>query len=1052
MKGILFAHVLRMSLIGCYSIGIVLPARLLLSRCGRKYAYWLWLAVFLNLCLPWSVESPVSLIPRQVTDFADIRLPEAVTVPQMTEPSENLPQPGTADGAGLPGYGPYSPLKDADPQGADRQMLPAKMPFSRADMLAFGQRVWLIGLLLLAAYNILAAVRLNWRLKWDRVWLDKERGIARAEGFDSPFLWGFLHPVIYLPDGMEEKEYGYVLAHEECHRRRKDHLVKTAVFAVTAVHWFNPLVWLAYSLCCRDMEISCDEEVLSRSGKNICRDYAHSLLKYAAKQNGYVMTPLTFGEPSVKSRIKNVLKFHRRPVLLSAAAFVCVLAVAAGLLLRPQMGAGADAQEPQAAAEDESGSGAGTVSLADTENPRVKNNGGTLIEVDGTPYYLSGYRLYSEGDYLYAVHEYDDGSSSVYRHLIEGEGYRKLFDGTIEDCSPDGRTLYCKVIEDGADYLGWYDTQTEELKSYGVTGSYLGKDDACLYAAEQGTDRQNIIRIGIADGTVDRETLQLYTTYPEIPSFAVNGDDLVYSAGEYEGSAGYFYGSFYSYNMKTGELTEKHLTDDPYFTAADGSLYYEKYSNQGDEDSQLCRIGYDLENEETVGEDLRFLAFRAADGMILAQKRVEDGPDQLVLMQPDGSGERVIFDMENSGWTDGDIRFADVNVLDGYISVKAQHWQYTEESVGWRSALTEGKYYWIAADGSESREWDPNGTTEDEYGYLTAPVVGRSCDPAEAGWDLASLAPAPGDLAWELSNPQPGTEDNIYLLRQGGDYTVYCRGDGRAMLVEHDGAYAEVGYPFTSNYTMLPQFLENDFDNDGQTEMAVTFNVKHGTGVYVDTFLMADPAGDGSLYVYQFLEEEFDTFLQSHLTWRRTGSGLQAFVDGQGAGYVQEDNEEASWTKVSVGTQVRFLYENGQVYVSAELEFWPDDDNWTVPEYNCSDITAPLVYEDRGVFLLGGCTSRNREMEQMITAELEEYYRTGTLAQEMMREAGTTDIEVVEFRYDSSKMNAEELTVTAVVRPAGAEDYSNDYDLITLRRKRTESISGWEIEEILREK
>ena len=158
------------------------------------------------------------------------------------------------------------------------------------------------------------------------------------EGLPGPFLWGVFRPVICLPAGLEEKERRYILEHEECHRKRRDPLVKCLILLVVSFHWFNPAAWIACVLCSRDMEIACDEVVLAAAGMTgrERKAYAASLLKYAARQNRYFFAPPAFGEPPVKSRIKNILRYRKRPgPWFSVAAAVLVLAAAAGLVLRP---------------------------------------------------------------------------------------------------------------------------------------------------------------------------------------------------------------------------------------------------------------------------------------------------------------------------------------------------------------------------------------------------------------------------------------------------------------------------------------------------------------------------------------------------------------------------------------------------------------------------------------------------------------------------------------------------------------------------------------------
>ena len=344
MMGEIFQKILDMSLIGCYSIFIVMAVRLLLSKCGRKYAYYLWFVVFLNLCIPFSFQGIFSLIPNSVAEFSVTNAVESVLEgAEAGNNAQGMAGQGTPDhmmmpqqpGAEVNGAGTSlaSPEKDAD-GNANLSKEPAEDTLPLPVKIASG--IWLAGIILLLAWSLASTIRLRKQISRENwVRFSRKKGIAQVTNLNTPFLWGVFKPTIYLPTDLEEDEIRYVVAHEQYHKKRKDYLVKIVVFFVVVLHWFNPLVWVAYSLFCRDMEISCDEAVLLKFKGNIKKQYAGSLLKYAAKQSGFTLSPITFGEPAVKSRIKNVLGFKRRGIILSFLAVICVVGVAAGLVLRP---------------------------------------------------------------------------------------------------------------------------------------------------------------------------------------------------------------------------------------------------------------------------------------------------------------------------------------------------------------------------------------------------------------------------------------------------------------------------------------------------------------------------------------------------------------------------------------------------------------------------------------------------------------------------------------------------------------------------------------------
>ena len=333
MLGELFQRVLDMSLIGCYSILIVMAVRLLLSRCERKFTYYLWFVVFLNLCIPLSFQGVFSLIPGFVAEFSVSDAVEDVLGAHRQNGPDPIVIPTTPDGIQVTGSNHNFML--GNPDDAD-YLSQAQAEETTSLVIKTASGVWLAGIGVLLAWSLIGMLRLKRQISREYwVHFSREQGIAEVSELDTPFLCGIFNPMIYLPTDLEPEERQYVVAHEQYHRKRKDHLIKLAAFLVVVIHWFNPLVWAAYALFCQDMEISCDEAVLLKFKGNIRKQYAGSLLKYAARQSGFVLSPITFGEPAVKSRIKNVLRFRRRGVVISVLSIVCAASVAAGLILRP---------------------------------------------------------------------------------------------------------------------------------------------------------------------------------------------------------------------------------------------------------------------------------------------------------------------------------------------------------------------------------------------------------------------------------------------------------------------------------------------------------------------------------------------------------------------------------------------------------------------------------------------------------------------------------------------------------------------------------------------
>lgn len=1086
MQGILFEKVLHMSLLGCYSLAVVLPIRFFLMKCGRKYAYYLWLIVFCNLCIPVSLYSSLSLIPRQVADFS---LEEELGRMQResSEDGEKVPEDParihvlSADGTALAGNESRRQAEEG-PEETDGTKTELRNVLLNTEMRTKIQKtaeiVWIMGILVFLIYNLASAARLNRKLsKSSRISWDERERIAETDGIAAPFLWGVLRPVIYLPSRMEEREKHYIVAHETCHRRRKDHIVKLLIYGITILHWFNPFAWLAYSLCCRDMEISCDEEVLARSEKNIRKAYAESLLKYAAKQNGYLMTPLTFGEPSVKTRIQNVLRYKKKGVAISMLAGICVICVAAGLLFRPgddraELPAETETSEDDLQGEaEEIRSGETAEEVPDDSGEKevsVVNNGGEIIQVGGELFYMSGQQLYSNGQKLYTSLPEEDGTWAVYAYELDGSGYEKLMDGRIVGWADDWNTPYVWMTAEDTEGMegrwapglpGLYLLGELNLELVAYTADdFLGVDGQYAYFSRTEEKGVYLDCFWAGDGRIEQNVLGTVLPVQMITQFHAERDYLLFAAGEVREN-GEFYGDFYSYNRTPGRLFKEHLTDAGAFAAADGFIYYRKYSRQGEESGGLYRVSYDLTGEELIGEDLSFLTYDESTGTILAAKKVSDtGISNLVRVRPDGSGEQVLLNMEQMlgdryaedgsillgtylAWEmkEGDkIRYSELNLLDDEISVRA------EQQRGQDGPIEE-VYFRIKADGSDFWGWDPEQLMQgdEETSYLNEPEPGMPCDPQEAGWNLEQVTDIRSDFAYLSYVPEPGTEDDTYLLGETENYTLYGKGDFQSMLLTRNGRYSEIHYPYASNYMILPDLMEADFDGDGIEEVAVKFNLQHGTGLYIDTLLLGDLWQDGKLYVYQFLADDFTEQMQERISCRYVSNGLQAYVKGEPAGEPMPDDPELGpYVSVATGSRVRFYYGDSRIFIRGGLDFYSGDESRATPEFSDYAIGAESVYENGGKFSLKNSEVQNAVLEDTVRTALEaEYMRLDP-------DEKDTYIRIDEMRYDLDELKKETVEVQAVVLPVGSESY--DYAAVELK-KRSDG-TGWEVQNIWLEK
>lgn len=301
---------LNMSITAAYVILAVIAIRFLLKKAPKKFSYLLWIVVAFRLICPLSLELEFSLMSAIDAPVSESGVVEFAPSSMIGNPYPEITLPVTTVD---------EVINEQLPTGL-RQTIGDELETANA----IAVMVWTFGIDVMLLYAVYSTLKLRAALRTavhdhDAVWV---WGGAR-----SPFILGIFRPRIYLPYGLTEEELDYVLRHERCHIRRGDHIVKVLAFLLLTIHWFNPFVWLAFVLMGRDMEMSCDEEVLRECG-NIRKSYSTTLLSFAAGRRFPSPSPLAFGESSVKQRIKNVLRWKQPKVWVTALALsLCVAAV-----------------------------------------------------------------------------------------------------------------------------------------------------------------------------------------------------------------------------------------------------------------------------------------------------------------------------------------------------------------------------------------------------------------------------------------------------------------------------------------------------------------------------------------------------------------------------------------------------------------------------------------------------------------------------------------------------------------------------------------------------
>lgn len=315
--------VFNMSVTASVVVVFVLLARLLLKKAPKIFSYALWAVVLFRLLCPVSITTGFSLL-----GLFDAPVTEATT---HTTAVEYIPQDVVhtpAPEVKLPMPGVNQSVNEALPQGDEQT---AADPLEAS--VALATLVWLAGIGVMAVYSVVSLVRLRGRLVGAVLLRDN---VYLADYIDSPFVMSIFRPKIYLPSSLSEQEQGYIILHEQHHIRRGDHIIKALAFLALCVHWFNPLVWVAFVLSAKDMEMSCDEAVVKKLGEEIRANYSASLLSLATGRRIIAGTPLAFGEGDTKSRIRNLLSWKQPKLWITVTAAVVCVAVVAACAANPQ--------------------------------------------------------------------------------------------------------------------------------------------------------------------------------------------------------------------------------------------------------------------------------------------------------------------------------------------------------------------------------------------------------------------------------------------------------------------------------------------------------------------------------------------------------------------------------------------------------------------------------------------------------------------------------------------------------------------------------------------
>ena len=300
-----------MSISASWPVLAVLLLRLVFQKAPKWVNVLLWSIVAVRLAFPFFIESALSLIPSAETISPDILL-------------DNVPSVQTGVPAINHVINPVIGSSLAPAPGASANPLQIWIPILSI--------IWVAGVALLLLYTAVSYWRLRRKVSEAVILRDN---IYQSENVGSPFVLGVFKPRIYLPYNMDGQDLNHVAAHEQAHIRRRDHWWKPLGFLLLTIHWFNPLMWLAYVLLCRDIELACDEKVIKKLDNEQRADYTQALVACSVNRRMIAACPLAFGEVSVKERVKSVMNYKKPALGLVVMAVVACIVVAICFLTNP---------------------------------------------------------------------------------------------------------------------------------------------------------------------------------------------------------------------------------------------------------------------------------------------------------------------------------------------------------------------------------------------------------------------------------------------------------------------------------------------------------------------------------------------------------------------------------------------------------------------------------------------------------------------------------------------------------------------------------------------
>lgn len=309
-------NLLKLSFSASFIIVVILILRLIFKNAPRLIFCILYGIVAIRLIFPFSVESNFSLIPK--TDNIENEIIQNTfsnnnfSIIQNNQSNEEIPDLN---------------MNNTDNINNNLTFTESENDFFIVDI------IYLSVTVLILLYGVISYVRLKNQIVASK---KIKNSYYICDNIQVPFILGIIKPKIYVPSELKDPELSFVLCHEKAHIKRFDNIWKPLGYILLSIYWFNPLIWIAYIMFCKDIEIAADEKVIKELGEDSKKSYSETLLSYSTKNQKLVTAcPVAFGEIGVKERIKSILNYKKPTVIIIVIAIVLCIVIAICFLTSP---------------------------------------------------------------------------------------------------------------------------------------------------------------------------------------------------------------------------------------------------------------------------------------------------------------------------------------------------------------------------------------------------------------------------------------------------------------------------------------------------------------------------------------------------------------------------------------------------------------------------------------------------------------------------------------------------------------------------------------------